>query len=312
MSLKVDLDFDTQQDAGSAAERSIANGRGLCEVPALFLKSIDQEKRQIRVLASSSALDRHGERILPEAFANSIGVFMQNPCVLAAHSHRLDTGEPPVIGRVVRLWIDSKGLWAVIEFAETELAEQYWQLYSRGFMKAVSVGFIPKKGEWASEENVRLYVHTEVELLEISCVPIPSNPEALVKDTGGANSWLEQKKAEREEAKIMREIYAENPDFDAECEEFARLLLTGDSIEDLELSDSDEREGEDLNFAELVKAGTRSDQPVAGLPRNCDQAACTFFEDACDLSIVESFRIGERDRPAPHSTNEFENPFYEV
>ena len=201
MTLTTDFDFDTRQST-----ESTANGQGLQEVPGLFVKSIDQEKRQIRVLASSAALDRHGERILPEAFANSLTVFMQNPVCLAAHSHRLDTGEPPVIGRVVKLWIDRQGLWAVIEFAETELAEQYWQLYSRGFMKAVSVGFIPKKGEWQQENSTRLYVHTEVELLEISCVPIPSNPEALVKDTGKRNVWLEQKKAEREDKKVLAAI----------------------------------------------------------------------------------------------------------
>jgi len=303
MSVRMDLDFDTAQQR--TAERSRAHGSGLYEVPALFLKSIDQEKRRIRVLASSAALDRHGEKILPEAFANSLATFMQNGVVLAAHSHRLDTGEPPVIGRVVKIWIDGKGLWAVLEFAETELAEQYWQLYSRGFMKAVSVGFIPKKGEWASEENVRLYVHTEVELLEISCVPIPSNPEALVKNTGGASSWLEGKKAEREEAKIMREIYAENPDFDAECEEFARLFLAGDFAEGSELSDSDEGEG--MNFAELVKAGARLDQPVADLPCGCDWIADALREDAG----VVSFRRGAGSARSP-ILSEFENEFYEV
>lgn len=303
-----EVGFQMAGIAQQRAEGSRADKRGLCEVPALFLKSIDQEKRQIRVLASSAALDRHGERILPEAFANSIAVFMRNPCVLAAHSHRLDSGVPPVIGRVTKLWIDRQGLWAVIEFAESDLAEEYWRLYSTGFMRAVSVGFIPKKGEWQQEENVRLYIHSEVELLEISCVPIPSNPEALVKDTGGRNSWLEAKKAEREEQKILRDIYAENPNFDAECEEFARLLLTGDCIEDSELSDSDEGEG--MNFAELVRAGARLDQPVADLPCSCDWIAGALREDA--VGIVGTFQIGERDRLAPHSKTEFENPFYEV
>jgi len=241
MSKGLDLQLDiARRSADGVAGRSTANGQGLLEVPGLFVKTIDQEKRQIRVLASSSALDRHGERILPEAFANSIAVFMQNPICLAAHSHRLDTGEPPVIGRVVKIWIDSKGLWAVIEFAETELAGQYWQLYSRGFMKAVSVGFIPKKGEWQQENSTRLYVHTEVELLEISCVPIPSNPEAVVRDMGKRNAWLEAKKAEREEEKIMREIYAENPNFDAECTEFAELLMCGDCVDGGELPDGTE------------------------------------------------------------------------
>ena len=113
MSAKMDFGFDMSQQR--AAEGSRADKRGLCEVPALFIKSIDEAKRQIRVLASSAALDRHGERILPEAFAGSIATFMQNPICLAAHAHRLDTGEPPVIGRVVKLWIDRQGLWAIIE-----------------------------------------------------------------------------------------------------------------------------------------------------------------------------------------------------
>ena len=311
MSKGLDLQLDiARRIADGAAGQGYANGRGFTEVPALFLKSIDQEKRQIRVLASSSALDRHGERILPEAFANSLTVFMQNPVCLAAHSHRLDTGEPPVIGRVVKMWIDSKGLWAVIEFAKTELAEEYWQLYSRGFMKAVSVGFIPKRGEWVSEEGVRLYIHQEVELLEISCVAVPSNPEALVKGNGKRNAWLEQKKQEREDKKFWRQFEAEHPDFDRDCEEYARLLLTGDYEDGCE--ETETGEGEDLDFAKLIKVGSCLDQRVAGAPRNCNQAASTIFEDACDLSAVGTFQIGERDRLAPHSKTEFENPFYEV
>ncbi len=306
MAVKTDFDFGSQQSTQSAVGRSIGNGRGLCEVPALFLKQVDTAKRQIRVLASSAALDRHGEKILPEAFANSIAIFMENPVVLAAHSHRLDSGGPAVIGRVLRLWITRQGLWAIIEFAETELAEQYWQLYSRGFMRAVSVGFIPKKGEWQQEENVRLYIHTEVELLEISCVPIPSNPEALVKDSGKRNTWLEGKRAEREDKEFWRQFEAEHPDFDAECEEFARLLLTGDCDDGLELSDNNEG----IDFAELVKAGAHLDQPVADLPCSCDWIADALREDAD--GVHSAFRTGERDRLAPLSKTEFENPFYEV
>jgi len=300
MSTKLDLEFDTSQQR--TAEGSQAQGQGLLEVPGLFVKSIDQDKRQIRVLASSSALDRHGERILPEAFAGSIATFMQNPICLTAHAHQLDSGEPPVIGRVVKLWIDRQGLWGIIEFAETELAEQYWQLYSRGFMKAVSVGFIAKKGEWSSEEGVRLYVHTEVELLEISCVPVPSNPESLVKNTGGAKSWLETKKAEREDKNMRADGW---PIFEEDGGEFARLLLTGDFADGSELSDSDEGEG--MDFAKLVKAGARLDQPVADLPCGCDWIADALREDAG----VVSFRRGAGSTRSP-ILSEFENEFYEV
>jgi HK97 family phage prohead protease len=229
MSKALDLQLDiARRSADGVAELSTANGQGLLEVPGLFVKSIDERKRRIRVLASSSALDRHKERILPSAFESSIVTFMQNGVVLAAHSHRLDNAEPSVIGKVVKLWIDGKGLWAVIEFAQSDLAEKYWELYKGGFMKAVSVGFIGKKGEWITEDNVRLYVHTEVELLEISCVPIPSNPEALVRQTGKGSSWLDGKREEREEKKMLAEIYRDNPNFDRDAEEFAELLLRGD------------------------------------------------------------------------------------
>jgi HK97 family phage prohead protease len=228
-------------------EASYANGRGVSELPALCVKAIDVERREIRVLASSPTLDRHGEVILPSAFKETIGRFMSNPCVLACHQHRLPDGEPPVIGSVVKLWIDKAGLWAVIRFAETELGESYWVLYRDGHMRAVSVGFIAL--EWEDKrdgDGTYIRTYTKVELLEISCVPVPSNPEALVKDKGKGNNWLERKKAEREEAKIMRDIYAENPDFDAECREFAELLLRGDLTDGGELPDGTEGHGESV------------------------------------------------------------------
>ena len=81
-----EVGFQIASIAQQRAEGSRADKRGLCEVPALFIKSIDEAKRQIRVLASSAALDRHGERILPEAFAGSIATFMKNPICLAAHA----------------------------------------------------------------------------------------------------------------------------------------------------------------------------------------------------------------------------------
>jgi len=135
-------------------------GREGLDLPAFAVRTINQETRQIRVLASSAALDRYNERILPSAFKNSISAFMMNPCVLAAHAHRLDDGQPPVVG-------------------------SYWQLYSQGYMRAVSVGFLVVSYEDKEEDGRHVRVYTEVTLLEISCVAIPANPEALVRSGGG-------------------------------------------------------------------------------------------------------------------------------
>jgi len=70
-----------------------------------------------------------------------------------------------------------------MKFATTALGEEYWQLYRDGHMRAFSIGFIPLK--WVSDDQQRnrwggpLRTYTEIELLEISAVAVPSNRSAL-------------------------------------------------------------------------------------------------------------------------------------
>lgn len=127
--------------------------------------AIDIEKRQIRVLASSAMLDRHGEILEPSAFRGSIEAYLKNPVVLASHHHRLPDGRSPVVGYCRRVWIDKSGLWAVIEFARTELGQEYWTLYRDEAMRAVSVGFHAIKVEPQFRDGRRVNVIVEAELL---------------------------------------------------------------------------------------------------------------------------------------------------
>jgi len=235
----------------AVGDSQMDGGRAGMDLPAFAVKTIDQKARQIRVLASSTALDRYNERIVPEAFRDSISAFMMNPCVLAAHAHRLDDGQPPVVGSVVKIWIDAKGLWAIIQFAETELAETYWQLYSHSHMRAVSVGFLPLKYEDGEEEGRRVRIYTEVELLEISLVAIPANPEALVRSGGEGNSFVARKKQEREDHKLMVEVETDFPD--AACREFAEALLCDEYGAEDDSGEMSVRKGE---FVNLVRGGS--------------------------------------------------------
>lgn len=197
---------------------------------ALSVKTVDVENRQIRVLASTGDLDRDGERILPEAFKNSLDIFKGNPVILAAHSHRLDDGSPSVVGRAIDIWLDKVGLWCIIEFAKTKLAEEYWLLYSGGFMKAVSIGFAPLAWSDTNENGKSVRIFTAVELFEISLVAVGSNRAALSKHQQSKIDWLTDKK-------ILEEIKKQNPDFEKDSEEFAEFLL-GDN-EDMEIDKTD-------------------------------------------------------------------------
>ncbi len=257
------------------------------EFESFRVKSVDAEKRQIRVLASSGDLDRCDERIEPEAFRNHLSVYMSNPVVLSAHQQRSSSGEPTVVGRAVKIWIDKRGLWAIIEFAETELAEEYWQLYRDGFMRAVSVGFIPIEWRDELENGTRVRVFTEVELLEISCVPVPANRGALVKSRQRKSDFVANKKAERfnaekfldeitakveqeneifgeEHEKFLDERRQEDPDFDKKkYDEFAKMILSYDG------------EGE---MFELDTPGHDFTELVSGEPMHKGFAALVYGE----------------------------------
>lgn len=59
-------------------------------------------------------------------------------------------------------------------FAGTEKAQVVRQLYDEGIMKTVSVGFIPRERDAKNSKII-----TKAELLELSFVPVPANPNAL-------------------------------------------------------------------------------------------------------------------------------------
>jgi hypothetical protein len=59
-------------------------------------------------------------------------------------------------------------------FASTENAQLCRKLYDEGILKTVSVGFIPLERDQANNSII-----TKAELLELSFVPVPCNPNAL-------------------------------------------------------------------------------------------------------------------------------------
>lgn len=147
-------------------------------------KAVNTDSRTIDVVASTSKLDRDHDIIRPSAFVESLAAFRANPVCLACHQHRLSSGSSPVIGSVIpdSISIDDTKVVMTIRFATTALGEEYWQLYRDSHMRAVSIGFIAH--EWTDEKDEQLgYIrtYTKIELLELSAVPVPANPEALAR-----------------------------------------------------------------------------------------------------------------------------------
>jgi HK97 family phage prohead protease len=244
-----EVDFARLFSNGTSTSEKSGPDVRICQA---LVKSIDTPKRRITAIASAPVIDRHDEIIEAKAFTESLRPYLKdNPVVLVAHRGGLSDGHSPVVGNVVSGRIGKGGLAVEIEFHnETDLAREYWQLYSKKIQRALSVGFIPQEGGPEQREGQRVYVHRRVELLEISCVPVPSCRPALSRSAQKKLAFIEAKKQEREDEKIAAEIReemaAQGRDWDAECEEFAEMLLGARSLpweaDEAEKDTSDETE----------------------------------------------------------------------
>jgi HK97 family phage prohead protease len=274
----MDCDFKAlveriQIDECDYASRLSVKGVGFKEAQSLFVKSINESKRQIEDVVSTGDIDRDEEIILPEAFKENLSIYLiylANPVVISSHQHRLDTGHSSVVGQVVKAWIDAEGLHVIIWFAETNLGEEFWYLYKNKFQRAFSIGFIPL--EWKDEdiEGGLIRTYTKVELLEISCVPVPANRNALSKSKQRKADFLAEKIAQREAKKAGRRMSDYLPKADAEiiaelkangewpsdedCDKFGELTAT---ITPYEIGNSDTAEPD---YAQFVNSGPQKQE----------------------------------------------------
>ena len=197
---------------------------------------------------------------------------MRNPVILAGHSHKLDDGKSPVVGSCVKAWVDKAAFWILIEFAKTALGQEYWELYRDKHQRAFSIGFRVKQGEDQIIDGQRVYVVSELELFEISCVPVGANPDALSKSAQAKKAFVAAKKQENWEEKFLADYRKEHPGFDAECQEFADIILGHDSHGEImenagDISDEIPQKGMD-DFSALIRGGEQNaDGDYAALVR---------------------------------------------
>lgn len=134
-----------------------------------ILKAVDTEGLVVRgVVGSTGSIDRHGESINPVGW--KLDNYQKNPVVLWGHDYRALP-----IGKAIRVWIEDKKLMFDIQLSKTyEMGKKVFDLIQEGIVNTVSVGFIPLKLDETGE-----YTWAEQELLELSFVTVPANPEAL-------------------------------------------------------------------------------------------------------------------------------------
>ena len=116
-----------------------------------------------------------------------------------------DTDNPDnVIGKGVA-YVEDKKLMVDITFEPADinpLAEKIYQKIMFGSLRAVSVGFLPVgRGKFGEGADAETYYFAGQELLEVSVVNIPANPNALKKSMEAEAEFIEaERKRLRAEA----------------------------------------------------------------------------------------------------------------
>lgn len=137
------------------------------------VKVLDEANRIIEMIGSTEDLDRADDSMKMSGV--QLGNYLKNPVILANHSHGYDE-KPTVIGKALDVRVDGTQLIFKIQFAETDNAKDWFYLYANKFMNASSIGFNPIKYEPNDHGG---YDYTEWELLELSLVAVPCNPNAV-------------------------------------------------------------------------------------------------------------------------------------
>lgn len=143
----------------------------ICEVEKGKDKQGEEDGTTVAYI-STKDIDRDGEVLEPEGA--ELKFFRKNPVVMFGH----DYSQLPV-GKAQWIKTDEKGLIAKTEWAPTQLGEDLKKLYNNGFMRAFSVGFIPREWVDGDKDGEPKRTYKKWDLLEYSAVPVPANPYAL-------------------------------------------------------------------------------------------------------------------------------------
>jgi HK97 family phage prohead protease len=157
-----------------------------------MIAPVDQlsgDMRALRFTISTGTVDREQDTISVAGW--DLANFKRNPVVLWGH----DAGRLP-IGRALDVTNDGGALKATVEFIPTDtpeggqFAESVYRLARAGFIAATSVGFRPIRWDYTSDKDRGAddwfpgIDFVEQELVELSIVTVPANPEALIDAPG--------------------------------------------------------------------------------------------------------------------------------
>lgn len=258
---------------------------------------IAADSRKIRFVFSDGTIDRAGDSIDPKGW--EVESFLANPVALWSH----DSFSPP-IGRASNVGPSGNRLMGDIEFMSADVspfADSIYRMVKGGFVKAVSVGFIPLEYSFVNNNERPFGIDfTKQELLEISVCPVPCNPNALQEakaqgiDTGPLREWASKVLDEGGHVlvprKVLEETFRQAKTPRSTRQKYLAKSATPDwkvgAARDLPIDDADSWDGAAAAKRMLDEAGFDGESP------DSSKAARGFLiHDAANPTLRGSYKL---------------------
>ena len=206
------------------------------------IKETDDEKREIIAVGSSEKIDRDGDVVVVDGI--DLKNYKKNPLFVWAHRGG-DTPEN-VLGQGAKVWKDGKKLMFKLSFLDMDInprADMVYKMYKAKALRAFSIGFSPDWKEAEYNEKSGGYKFNKTELFEISAVPVPANPFALIQSKE-MKQMIEDGDIDEIEVKDF-ELYLKELGFeDIEDDKETTIPLEKDKDGNLKMVDEDKESNE--------------------------------------------------------------------
>jgi len=191
------------------------------------IAKLDETQRLVFGYASTETLDSQGEIVRKEAIEAALPDYMRFANIREMH-------QPSAVGVAREAELDDKGLHLAAKIVDDEA----WQKVVEGVYKGFSIG-----GRVTARDAEAKHVITGVDLLEISLVDRPANPEAVIELFKATETAKVGARHSREDLARVQQLHdvavalgatcPGEPHKHAQADELAKLMPLADQVLDL-------------------------------------------------------------------------------
>lgn len=252
---------------------------------------------RIKGFASTPDIDRYDDIVDPKAFASGLKNFMKNPVMLRSHNPDIVVGKFLTSGDDAPV-ITESGLQVVGVVTDKDIADKVLN----GELRTLSIGFIAKTVDFdfvgigkfdkdGQELLKEVRIIKDIDLIEISIVSTPANPNAIFTVEKSVKSYLQSLPNT-----IMTKKCSVYPELEAKYK-LGDRFLSQKAVDEMEFKGDEESQLEEIETEELDDT-TEEVETQEEKTEEADEKADETDESEEEETIDESETVETEDESA--------------